>query len=429
MAATEQRQQLLAELARRLSADGQKLGLKKRKLDDAGAAILAEFLRGPAGKGLVALNLSDNRVESTGGVQLASALALCPVLAKLSLAGNKLGCATGVALADTLTQSTVLAELDLRGCALGAAASEALATALASNRTLVRLNLGGNAVGDRGALLLAATLHKNSTLTTLNLRANSIGRAGGSALADAVQQGNTTLTDLNLGANAAEVADLQRIEESLARNRRPGPAALAVELAQQAAAGAGAVDFKRRALGDAGTAALCEALSKESCISVTALDLRRNDITEASALVLEQTIAGCAQVTFVGLHENPIASCSAAQRVLGAAAVNKLRQEAQTGGEWFRSVSDRGLGDEVRINRAERLFGAPLSTGQPSDHADDLRLLVRRGTGIGGGGGVFSDRLFFASNRFALQRLWPPRCYSTSGGASYQPDFAGTRSL
>ena len=36
-------------------------------------------------------------------------------------------------------------------------------------------------------------------------------------------------------------------------------------------------------------------------------------------------------------------------RVLGAAAVNKLRQEARNGGEWFRSVSDRGLGDEVRI--------------------------------------------------------------------------------
>ncbi len=353
MTTAEQRQQLLAELARRLSPDGQQLGLKKRKLDDAGAAVLAEFLRGPAGRSLAALNLSDNRVESAGGVQLASALALCPVLAKLSLAGNKLGCTGGVALADALTQSAALAELDLRGCALGAVASEALATALASNRTLLRLNLGGNAVGDKGALLLAAALHKNCTLTTLNLRANSIGTAGGSALADAVQHGNATLTDLNLGANSTEVADLKRIEGGLARNRRPGPAALAAELAQQAAASGGAVDLKRRALGDAGTAALCEALSEESCSSVTALDLRRNDITEASALVLEQTVADCKQLTFIGLQENPIADYAAARRVLGVAAVNKLRQEAQTGGEWFRSVSDRGLGDEVRFNHAE----------------------------------------------------------------------------
>lgn len=352
--AADQRAHLLGELGRRLSGDGTQLGLKKRKLDDAGAAVLAEFLRGPAGRALVALNLSENRVCSAGGVQLACALALCPVLAKLSLAGNKLGCTAGVALADTLAQSSALAELDLRACSLGVAASEALATALASNRTLVRLNLGGNAVGDKGALLLATSLRKNCTLATLNLRDNSIGTAGGSALADALQQANTMLTDLNLGANAADAADLQRIEDSLSRNRRPGPAALAAELAQQAAASAGAVDLKRRALGDAGTAALCEALSDEKCGSVTALDLRRNDITEASALILERTVMECAQVTFIGLQENPIASCSTGRRVLGAAAVNKLRQDAQNGGEWFRSVSDRGLGNEVRVHHAER---------------------------------------------------------------------------
>lgn len=345
----EQRQQLLAELARRLSTDGKQLGLKKRKLDDTGAAVLAEFLRGPAARTLVALNLSDNRVESTGGVQVAQALASCSVLAKLSLAGNKLGCTAGVALAGVLTQSATLAELDLRACALGILASEALATALGSNQTLVRLNLGGNAVGDQGALLIAASLHRNCTLTTLNLRANSIGTAGGSALAEALQQANTTLTDLNLGANAADAVDLQRIEDSLARNRRPGPAALAAELAQQAAAGAGAVDLKKRALGDAGTAALCEALCDEKTSCVTSLNLRRNDITEASALVLEHTVTNCAQLTFVGIQENPIISCAAGLRVLGAAAVNKLRQEARNGGEWFRSVSDRGLGDEVRI--------------------------------------------------------------------------------
>eukprot|EP01046_Picozoa_sp_COSAG06_P004546 COSAG06_NODE_190_length_20715_cov_51.823244_21_plen_397_part_00 len=342
------RQLLLAELERRLSSDG-KLGLKKRKLDDAGASVLADFLRGPAGSAVTALNVSDNRVRSAGGVELARALASCPVLTQLSIAGNELGCDAGAALAAALAQSAALSEVDLRACALGAKASEALATALTCSQTLVRLNLGGNAVGDGGAVLLAASLRQNSALAVLNLRSNSIGPEGGEALADALQQANTTLIDLNLGANAVTAVDLQRVEGSLARNRRPGPAALAKELAQQAAASGGAADLKKRALGDDGVAVLCEALRSQACGSVTTLDLRRNEITAASAQVLEETVAMCSRLTFLGLQDNPIAGSSAGLRVVGATAVNKLRQEAKHGGEWFRSISDRGLGDEVRL--------------------------------------------------------------------------------
>jgi hypothetical protein len=126
---------------------------------------------------------------------------------------------------------------------------------------------------------------------------------------------------------------------------------------------------KRPSRQDGGARALAAALRSQRCASLGlgSLDLRGNGIGEAVGEELQAAVAATPTLQAVALSDNPIEGTAAAQRIAGAAAINALRAAGATqgGGEWFRSVSDRGLGEvggvmvadflrEVRCGRRER---------------------------------------------------------------------------
>lgn len=378
----EQLQQLISS---RLSAG--KLGLKKRRppLGDRGAKAVATFLASGPGASTTCLNLSDNGIGVPGAQALAAALPGAAVT-QLSLSGNPFGKLGGVALAHALAVAELsLVEVDLKGAQLGDVGGGAIGGALASNRRLRRLNLSSNAIGDSGAAQIAVGLRENCTLCVLNVRCNGIGQPGAEALAHVLCGENTnggctnrTLTELNLGANkGVSETTLQAVAAAVVRNRAPTAAAMLAETKLQAAANAGAVTLRRQGLGDPGTRALAEVLCD---VNVTSLDVRNNEISVAGGELLAKAIQCCPSLTHISLAGNPLmlegdsgkiggiedepteaaangsnavisssgSNGDTARRIQGYTAVNALRRMAcvgDGGGEWFRSISGRNLGD------------------------------------------------------------------------------------
>ena len=265
----------------------------------------------------------------------------------LSLTGNRLGSAAkliGAALAD---RGCPLLVLDLTSTQLGPAAGGPLAAGLCENGRLERLNIGGNQLGAAGAAAVVGGLAgPNRSLKALNLRRNQVELADPeltAAVAGLVAAGHPSLSELNLGGNPGQ------LEPAIAGELAVLLAANAVlwssaGLAAELAAGAGApLDLRSRKLGDAGVAALAAALAAAAAAPPSSIDLRRNEISEAAGVTLAAAIAGAPGLLRLALSDNPIAGTEAGRAVAGAAAVNTLQAAGR--GEWFRSVSDRGLCD------------------------------------------------------------------------------------
>ncbi|KAJ7339497.1 hypothetical protein OS493_005895 [Desmophyllum pertusum] len=108
-------------------------------------------------------------------------------LTRLDLSLNKISSSGAIALADALQSNCTLARLDLSFNQIECSGAAALAKALQSNRTLTHLSLRSNIIGDSGATKFAETLQYNDTLTFLDLTGNPVGELGAANLSHVVQ--------------------------------------------------------------------------------------------------------------------------------------------------------------------------------------------------------------------------------------------------
>ena len=105
------------------------------------------------------------------------------------------------------------------------------------------------------------------------------------------------------------------------------------------------VSLRRRSLGDEECWPI-PALRQRRCESLTALDLRSNNICGegGAAEALSAAVSGTRSLVKVLLKDNPIWHTTA-QQINGMAAINFLQEEPEArhgeGGEWLRSLSDR----------------------------------------------------------------------------------------
>lgn len=182
-----------------------KLKLRECELEAGAAGALSKLLS--AGR-LHALDAATNAFGDEGSRCLAAALPCAPELRELSLKGNGIGQEGGLALGAALCDAGCRLEwLDLTKNDLGDEGAAAVGAALARNRTLTSLSLERTKCGDLTASSLGEALSANATLTELDLasefestRPNAIGSAGGVALAAGLSRG-VTLTSLSLYQN------------------------------------------------------------------------------------------------------------------------------------------------------------------------------------------------------------------------------------
>ncbi|XP_078381783.1 uncharacterized protein LOC144664463 isoform X6 [Oculina patagonica] len=161
------------------------LYLKGNEIDDRGAKALVKALQ-PGGT-FTQLNPDQQTYVDDSGVaevhfsrvKVIQSDGTCGTqLTHLDLSGNKISSTGATALADALQSNRVLERLDLSSNKIDCSGAAALAKALRFNRSLTHLDLKSNDIGDSGALEFAETLEYNFTLTVLDLTSNPIGELG-----------------------------------------------------------------------------------------------------------------------------------------------------------------------------------------------------------------------------------------------------------
>ncbi|KAJ1481830.1 hypothetical protein T484DRAFT_1953330, partial [Baffinella frigidus] len=158
------------------------LDLKQNRLDD--AAIISLSLSLHHCSSLSHLDLSQNRCGAAGAEGLCGAFTHLPLLKSLHLGSNFLGACGGAAVAGKLPLLSSIVSLDLRSNDLEEDAARCLADALPHCMYLTDLDLEGNELGCRGVELLAPALSSCPSLSILNLAGNAIGPNGARALAE-----------------------------------------------------------------------------------------------------------------------------------------------------------------------------------------------------------------------------------------------------
>ena len=207
--------------------------LSKNDIQDEGAIAISESLM--TNKTLETLRLVECGIGLAGGIALASALEVNPVLTSLSLADNNLtgreqyirpteiqgkSMVVGAKVIYRGRERTILRihrgyntdeirrlelEFDLSGI-------EAIAAALAgSSVALKKLLLGENSIGDQGAIALSQSLQNNTTLEELALNSNGICVEGVKALASALGT-STVLASLDISSNSIGSPDESGIQ-------------------------------------------------------------------------------------------------------------------------------------------------------------------------------------------------------------------------
>jgi Ran GTPase-activating protein (RanGAP) involved in mRNA processing and transport len=152
------------------------------------------------------LYLDKCGIGPDGGAFLADALATNSTLQDLILDQNALGDAGATALARAIAHNQMLWLLDLRGNQVGNAGAAALADALQTNGSLGELLLANNEVGDDGASSFARALRHNRTLRTLDLRENNIGDAGAQEMVERLRFSCSPMLKVELEGNDVNLA-------------------------------------------------------------------------------------------------------------------------------------------------------------------------------------------------------------------------------
>ena len=164
-----------------------------------------------------ALYLNDNKLGSTGALQLVKILSPRSMLTYLYLGNNSIGRIGAEGIAEYLKSDSTMTYLYLGENLIGDMAANAFGEALKVNSTLTELNLWDNTIGEIGASALANCLKTNNTLHHFDIGKNQLGDNGAVAYAKALAV-NTGLICTNISSNDIGVKGLDAITEALKTN-------------------------------------------------------------------------------------------------------------------------------------------------------------------------------------------------------------------
>lgn len=208
-----------------------------------------------------------------------------------------------------------------------------LMTGLLSNQTLTHLDLSHNAITSAGVQLLAKLLRGPCVLASLSLADNRADERAGRFLGKALR-GNVSLTELNLRLNSLGDAGGAALLEALAEGGAGGGCALtSLNLSSNhcgaATAAALAALLAASALGrggEGGGGGVGGAGGEGGGCDLASVDLSGNALTEADAALLHRAVLSAPGVTSLDLRGNPDIgpTSEAAQGVMAAARRNEV---------------------------------------------------------------------------------------------------------
>ena len=194
------------------------LDLQYNNISDSGAAALGEVLR--TNTTLKELYLKDNRIGEIGSEALGKGLQSNRTLTHLNLEFNlDIGDSGASAIAKALQSSgSKLTWLDLSFNKISSSGATSISEALCVNSSLTHLGLGSNKINSSGASTIANSLQSNRTLIHLNLGGNEIGDSGAKEFAHSLTNHNNTLGFLNLDENnsisSIGIESLEEVDQS-----------------------------------------------------------------------------------------------------------------------------------------------------------------------------------------------------------------------
>ncbi|KAH3761841.1 NOD3 protein [Pelomyxa schiedti] len=203
-------------IARILAMEGSltHLCINNNSIRDSGVKAISNALR--MNKTLRKLYLQGNFITDSGAECLFQALKNCN-LQVLNISHNKISSSGIGTLCECLKGNVPLTYLDISGNSLATQGAKALASALICNCSLEYLNLGGNNLGDEGAGHILISLQPNTRLRSLTLSHNNT-TDGCAILLSELLLHNCTLTCLRLGSNSLSDSSAVKIQEALKIN-------------------------------------------------------------------------------------------------------------------------------------------------------------------------------------------------------------------
>ena len=187
-------------------------------IGDSGAAALGEALR--TNTTLKELYLKDNKIGEIGSEALGKGLQSNRTLTHLNLDCNlDIGDSGASAIAKALQSSgSKLTWLDLSFNKISSSGATSISEALCVNSSLTHLGLGSNKINSSGASTIANSLQSNRTLIHLNLGGNEIDDSGAKEFAHSLTNHNNTLGFLNLDENnsisSIGIESLEEVDQS-----------------------------------------------------------------------------------------------------------------------------------------------------------------------------------------------------------------------
>lgn len=169
-------------------------------------------------KGIVALDLSDNKLNHNTILSIFKALLDNTSITKLNLRGNFLLSNVAHECADLLNQNQSLIELTLGNNGIGIMGGVAFSTHLKANFRITYLDLSSNHLGPEGSTAILEALKENTNLLTLILADNGMCSIGGKALALFLEK-NKTLTTLNISNNSIGIDNGKSMAQALKTNK------------------------------------------------------------------------------------------------------------------------------------------------------------------------------------------------------------------
>jgi hypothetical protein len=197
----------------------QELHLKNCRADSNSIEKLCEGMKG--NKSVIVLDISENKINSGGGMAIAEMLSVNTRLKHLIMNSCDVSVEGGITIFQSLQNNISLEILSITDNDLGDESCESLASLLKVNQKLKYLDISENGIGYEGTIALSKAFIKNRTLTVLGLQWNDLNNDCAKKIGEVLQV-NNTLKVINVLGNQIDVEGIQTmVTSSLTSSDRP----------------------------------------------------------------------------------------------------------------------------------------------------------------------------------------------------------------